>query len=495
MNRQKRSTVGDSIEKKFSSTFGGEESWGEEDKILVALSGGADSVALLHLLLHWRGDGPQRPEIIAGHLQHQLRGQESQADEQFCRDLCSRLGVRLLIASCDVSARAQEPGISVEEAGRIARLEWFTRWAQQEKLTAVTTAHHRDDQVETVLGNIVRGCGLGGLAGIPHRRALPGTDCCQLLRPLLDYSRQELTEYLQLSGVPWRNDSSNDHLAHRRNRIRLNWLPMLREENPALDVAIIALSREVQVHLGEESRGVGELLDSAFVTPPMVSLLLPASEALSRDSGTLKAIFIGMWLASTGGTGGLGRSHIQGAIEKIRRLGGSSHLELPGGRVLRRCADWIHLGPEAKAIEGDPPTVIDRQRRERFNGIEWHTDVADSLAITIPSDASEMVLTVRGSLDSDRWQQKSSTSRLRERLREVGVPPHLRPLWPVIESAGEIVAVPGVVRQGRASIPIAPDAAFTHRELGKELWHHLRRTLAPQSSTESHPPIDSHLQS
>lgn len=486
--------MGIPIEKKFSLTFDGEGPWGEKDRILVALSGGGDSVALLHLLLHWRQETPGAPEILAGHLQHQLRGEESETDERFCRDLCERLGVRLLVAASDVRARAQEPGISIEEAGRIERLEWFARWAQQEKLTTIVTAHHRDDQVETILGNIVRGCGFVGLAGIPRRRPLPGTRPCQLLRPLLDFPRQELTDFLQGSGIVARHDSSNDHLGHRRNRIRLSWLPMLREENPALDDAIIALSSDVRVRLAEESRGVGELMETAFVSPPHVSLSLPAAAALACDSGTLKAIFIGMWLSSTGGTGGLGRSHFRGAIEKIRRLGSSPRLELPGGRVLLRCASWIHLGPATEMIESDPPTEIGSNGSHRFNGIRWHSEDPDGVAIPLPRNALGSALTVRGSRSTDRLHRQNASSRLGERLREAGVPAHLRPLWPVIESGGEIVAVPGVTRRGSAKICIALDPDLDIGEVGQELWHHLRRTQAMEPPPETKTPVEDHLQ-
>jgi len=469
--------MSDSVERRFSRSIAREGPWREDERILVALSGGGDSVALLLLLRRWKQGSVSAPEILAGHLQHQLRGEESEADEQFCRDLCERLEIPLLVASCDVRARAEQPGLSIEEAGRDARLECFARWARQEQLSAIVTAHHRDDQVETILGNIVRGCGLAGLAGIPRRRPLPGAESCLLLKPLLDVPRSDLEEVLHRSGIDPRHDSSNDHLGHRRNRIRLRWLPLLREENPALDEAIVGLSGDARERLAEESHSVGKLLESAFCTCSHVSLLLPPAAAIASSSSSLQALFCGMWLSSSGGTGGLSRSHIEGAVQLLRRLGRSHRVELPGSRVLHRCGRWIHLGPSITSADSDGPIDLDWKVPLRFNGIEWSPGGEGDAVFILPEEASGPGLRLRGALKDDRWQEGESRSRLWERLREVGVPAHIRPLWPVVESSGKIVAIPGVTRKGSRRISLGFDPEGLEGEFQRELWHHLSRTL------------------
>jgi tRNA(Ile)-lysidine synthase len=208
--------------------------------VLVAVSGGADSVALLRALCGSGQAGEGR--LIVAHFNHCLRGAESEADEAFVAELAQQLGLQLVAGKAAGDLAAGGSGEGVEGAARQARYEFLASAAGQVGARYVATAHTADDQVETVLFNILRGTGLAGLAGIPRIRKL--REATTIVRPLLDVTRGEVLDYLQSLGQPYRDDSSNRQENYTRNRIRLQLLPMLeREFNPRVREALLRLAR------------------------------------------------------------------------------------------------------------------------------------------------------------------------------------------------------------------------------------------------------------
>lgn len=197
------------------------------DLYLVALSGGADSVALL-LLLHEHGY-----KVHAAHCNFHLRGDESDRDEQFCVDLCNRLGIELHRVHFDTQTYAELHKVSIEMAARELRYKWFSQLCQDLGAAGVCVAHHRDDSVETVLLNLVRGTGLRGLTGIQPKHHTKGQTLC-VIRPLLCVSRAEIEDFLTQRGQQYVTDSTNLEADVMRNKIRLQVLPMLRKLNPAV---------------------------------------------------------------------------------------------------------------------------------------------------------------------------------------------------------------------------------------------------------------------
>ena len=188
---------------------------------LVALSGGADSVALL-LLLHEHGY-----RVHAAHCNFHLRGSESDRDEAFCVELCQRLGVELHQVHFDTQTYAELHKVSIEMAARELRYQWFAQLYKDIGAQGVCVAHHRDDSVETVLLNLVRGTGLRGLTGIQPKNN-------HILRPLLCVSRTEIEAFLAEKGQKFVTDSTNLETEVKRNVIRLEVLPLLRKLNPAV---------------------------------------------------------------------------------------------------------------------------------------------------------------------------------------------------------------------------------------------------------------------
>lgn len=196
---------------------------GEGEAVLCAVSGGLDSMCLLHMLDAWcRGRGGR---VAAAHFNHQLR-QTADRDEAFVREICRRWSIPLTVGRGDVRAFARREGLSTEEAARTLRYAFLRQAAEAEGCGRVCTAHHADDNAETVLLNLLRGTGLKGLAGMERQRG-------NLLRPLLDVTRAELEEYAAAHNIPHMEDETNaDPEAAARNLLRLRVMPLLKELNP-----------------------------------------------------------------------------------------------------------------------------------------------------------------------------------------------------------------------------------------------------------------------
>lgn len=190
-------------------------------RYLVALSGGADSVALLRILLE------ENYEVEAAHCHFHLRGEESDRDAAFCQSLCHALGVNLHLCHFDTLAEAGKHGESIEMAARRLRYRWFGDLCEKYGFEAVCVAHHGDDDVETLLLNLVRGTGIHGLTGMAYRRD-------KVVRPLLDVSRQDIVDYLHSIGQEYVEDSTNADTKYKRNLVRHEVIPLLKRLNPSV---------------------------------------------------------------------------------------------------------------------------------------------------------------------------------------------------------------------------------------------------------------------
>lgn len=204
------------------------------DTVVVALSGGADSVCLCHRL--WTA--PNRTfSLLAAHLNHGLRGEESDGDEAFVRTLCQRWGIPLTVKRLAEGELAAQKGLSLEEAGRQARYGWFSQLLAEDGRRVLVTAHTASDQAETLLFFMSRGSSLAGLGGIPFQRG-------RIYRPLLDVTGAAVRDYCAAHGLDYREDSSNRSLDYTRNRLRQQVMPVLRQINPKADTALARLARD-----------------------------------------------------------------------------------------------------------------------------------------------------------------------------------------------------------------------------------------------------------
>ena len=206
------------------------------DKTLVALSGGADSVALLRVLLQLGYP------CEAAHCNFHLRGEESNRDEAFVKELCEQLNVQLYVQHFYTADYAKNIGISIEMAARDLRYRWFEQVRQETGCQWVAVAHHQDDSVETFLLNLIRGTGIKGLRGIQAKNG-------HVIRPLLCVNRLEIIEYLGYLGQIYVNDSTNQQHDYTRNKVRLELLPLLETINPSIRQTLLQTAEHLnEVH-------------------------------------------------------------------------------------------------------------------------------------------------------------------------------------------------------------------------------------------------------
>ena len=204
----------------------------ETDPILVAVSGGLDSVVLLDML-HKLG-----AQVAVAHCHFGLRGEDADADEQFVRKLAKQYGLPYFAEFFRTKEFSQQEGISTQMAARLLRYRWFEQVREREQMAYIATAHHQRDQAETMILNLTHGTGLAGLHGIQVKNG-------HVIRPLLGLGRDDLYEYLVERGLRWREDDSNDSPVYQRNLLRHEVLPVLREINPNLDETMAATAERV----------------------------------------------------------------------------------------------------------------------------------------------------------------------------------------------------------------------------------------------------------
>lgn len=192
----------------------------ESGKLLLAVSGGLDSMVMLHLML------TVADNVSVAHANFSLRGLESDGDEVFVRTFCSQHKIPVYVKKFETKEFADEHKLSIQQAARQLRYEWFEELCEREVFDFVLTAHHLDDQLETFLIHLVRGTGLQGLTGIPEQQG-------NILRPLLIFSRKQLEYYAQEHLISWREDSSNHEIYYLRNKLRHTVVPLLKEINPS----------------------------------------------------------------------------------------------------------------------------------------------------------------------------------------------------------------------------------------------------------------------
>ncbi|MFO7444842.1 MAG: tRNA lysidine(34) synthetase TilS [Ignavibacteriaceae bacterium] len=226
------------------------------DRVLVALSGGPDSVFLLYLFHKYKKKFDI--SISAFHLNHQIRGKEADKDEKFCRKMCADLSISFFPSSWDVKKIAREKKISIEEAGRSVRYAELKRISDQEGFTKIATAHNSGDNAETVLLNLIKGAGLRGAAGIPVIRD-------NIIRPIMILSKEEILKYLKQNKINFRLDRSNLSNDYERNYIRNKIIPLIKKRlNPSFENTILSSSFIFRNLLKESDKKLAGELESYY---------------------------------------------------------------------------------------------------------------------------------------------------------------------------------------------------------------------------------------
>ena len=403
-------------------------------RVVCAVSGGADSMCMLHVLLQLAPVLGIRVE--AAHFNHRLRGAESDADQSFVRAQCRALGVALHEGSGDVRALAAQTGSSLEEAARTLRYRFLAQFSP-----CVATAHTMDDNLETVLLNLTRGTGLRGLCGIPVRRGI-------FIRPMLAVTRAQVEEYLAARALPFRTDSSNLTPDMRRNRIRQSVLPLLRAENPALAQTVF---RMTQVLARED----------AYLTAQADGALQAAAVPGGVSCGALRALPEPVrkravaQLLRRAPVRKLSARHITQVDALLISDDPSAQVSLPDGLCARRDYDRLCIGPEEPAPSFTPVRVLPDGatpvpelglrivcRRAEAGALPQNT-VSTFVIRCDPMDKSGPI-ELRPRRPGDAMRLPGGTKSLRRLLMDRKIPRAARGLVPVLADSRGILGVGGI---------------------------------------------------
>lgn len=433
--------------------------------VVVAVSGGIDSVVLLDYLV---GRTDLGLSLVVAHLNHCLRGDESDGDEAFVCRLAASHGLAMEVGRAEVRRIAAERGLSLEEAGREERYRFLVGIAKRYGAAAIALAHHRDDQAETVLIRLLRGSGTAGLAAMPVRSA---DGIC--IRPFLNLGRVEIESYAREKGLSFRTDSSNSDTGFLRNRVRHSLIPDLETYNPAIsrrlaDTAALMAADE-------------ELLNAVVALRwPTVAHCREGAVALSRDA--LLAEVVGMRFriyrrALSEVKGDLRRiafCHLQ-AIDRLLASGPpNGMLDLPGGIRAARCYDELLVGryeksdgavDDAVTISGEGCYLLPHGARIEVRG-GASGGQPGRYCILVDLAAVPFPWLVRSFRPGDRLVPVGMTGqrKVKELFIDEKVPRGLRPRIPLVFSGTTLFWVAGL-RMAASARPVAADSRIARVEL------------------------------
>ena len=453
------------------------------NRVGVAVSGGADSVALLRLLDRLRNELGITLAVV--HFNHALRGAESEADAGFVAELASALELEFLTAREDVGAAASRQGWNLEDAARRLRYAFFDRVIDEGKATHIAVAHTADDQAETVLGHLMRGTGPTGLAGIyPVAGAI--------VRPLLGTRREILPEYLRANGQTWREDSTNRDIRRTRAHIREQLLPLIERD----------FSGEIVGHLGglarlarEEGNFWDALVEDRFqalarrdgdeiciaVDDMLAPLELQMTDGQDRTSrkcnefrplrALTERLIRRLYEEVRGDRRELGANHVEQVMHLASESSSGHHLELPGGITARRTfGELIFSRGEADRQRSDDRTAKRENTYEyvvslplcgtasvsipelgkcfRLKVIDWPVTESDTIRDDNALDAdllrSPLILRNWRPGDAYRPQGRRHERKLKCMFLAGRVPSGERAAWPVLESGGRVIWAQGM---------------------------------------------------
>lgn len=430
--------------------------------ILVGLSGGADSVALTCALLDLRERLGFR--LVAAHLNHRIRGAESDGDAEFVRSMCVRLGIELIVEHAD----GLDASISnLEERARDARREFLLRIADRVQADFVALGHHRDDQAETVLMRLMRGAGAAGMAAMAERG--PG----RLIRPMLSISRAEIREYLDARAIPFVDDSSNVSRDILRNRIRAELLPMLeRDYAPGLSGRL--------VELADEMRSLDDLV-TAIAARELDAMRVGGGAFDVSGFGAVnlavQAVVIRLFLSERmGSLRRISRAHVEAIRELILEGGPSDSIDLPGGWRAEREYNFLRLAGKREqkadnaafsvAIAADGITIIEAAgfRFEASTTVAADASMPDSLSVAMFDAAkiADIGLVARNFIRGDRIHPMGmrGTRKVHDVFVDRKLPLARRQCFPVVMVGDTIAWLPGLARGDCALVTKATETAL-----------------------------------
>lgn len=428
------------------------------DTVLAAVSGGPDSVAMLHVLLALRAD--LGFEVKVAHLDHRFRGDESRADAAFVRDLCERLGVLCVTDEANVPRFLLGRRLSRQDAARMLRYQFLIKTSKLEYCQRIATGHNADDQAETVLMRFLRGAGPEGLAGIPPKR-----DGGLVIRPILGVWREEVEEYLEENGLAFRIDESNVDEKYVRNRVRHSLLPELRTYNPAVDRTLVntaTIMTDVADHL---SRLTDEAMPDVVERARVGHFALDLARFGGYDEASQRAILRRAFEALRPDLAPLSFQHVENLLSLVRKGEVGRSVDLPDGALARLEHGLLTLshgpgpaGIEERELPVPGSAVFENAELEISCSVlpraEALSRPADEDEALFDADAVRLRLSVRGRRQGDRMKPigMDGTRSLKELFIDSKIPFSLRSSVPLVCHGDDIIWAVGLRRSDFAPI-------------------------------------------
>ena len=428
------------------------------DTVVCAVSGGADSVCMLHVLMSLRN--ALGVTVEAAHFNHHLRGAESDRDEAFVRELCALLDIPLHSGGGDVRARAAKTHESVEEAARALRYAFFSSLPG-----LIATAHTQDDNLETVLLNLTRGTGLAGLCGIPPKRE-------RFIRPMLTVSRAEIEAYIRHNGLSYVTDSTNLLPDARRNRLRQSVIPLLKAENPSLCETAFRMCRLLEADEAQLSAQAEEAIRQARLPDGVRCSVLTAYPEAIRTRAV--RLLLGEIHAPK-----LSERHISAVDRLLYSECPSARVSLPGGFTAQREYDRLLLMAGSPAAFEPVALLIGESAVLQPLGLrifcEWQENFSEiqntlsTFAVKCDTIDSTTQILFRPRQMHDEMRVSGGRKTLKKLMIDRKIPLNRRGLLPVAEDEQGILGVYGIgVNFDRAAAPGDRAVIIRIEELEKE---------------------------
>jgi tRNA(Ile)-lysidine synthase len=462
------------LERKVQETLNKFEILSPGDRVLVAVSGGPDSVALLHVLYDLREEMELRLEVA--HLQHGIRGAEAQEDARFVEELAGKLGLPFHLKEVDLlRIKSTAAKGNLEALARMERYRFFAAVARERKLGKIATAHTQDDQAETVLMWLLRGSGLKGLGGMPATHQLDGTNIesasgLVVIRPLLGVSRAEIEEYLNEKDLTFRLDRSNQDLSFLRNWIRLKLIPQLKEK----------MDRNLPARLAQQAELIREEDDLLNALAHTAINEIRTAEGMNRESllkhsKAMQRRLLRLWIESTRGhLRGLDFQHVEALLDLIADGPPQGRLSIPGGWQLVKEYETLRLDKQSRGMRqqcacysynlqvGEDLPIHEAglviQSRELSSPLPRLPDSFTEAVFDVSSLAAS--LTLRNFRHGDRFQPIGMTGhkKVKELFIERKVPLAVRATLPLLMLGDEVIWIPGYGRSEHGKVTPATKA-------------------------------------
>ncbi len=430
-----------------------------EDKVMLAVSGGSDSVALMHLYSALRAHIPVT--LLAVHINHGLRGSASDADEELVRRLCVQMNLPLIVRKISLP-----DGGDLENRARDKRMAIFDQLLELYGFDYVVLGHHKQDQAETVLMNLIRGAGINGLAGIKPKQG-------KIRHPLLAFDKTELQALLIEADIPWREDASNQFKGFRRNHIRAVLLPLLRDSyNPRI-VEKLALQAEILAGAEELLSKSGKALLKKCTleqSPESITLNVPQLMALSRVEQyyTLRAAFT----AISGESRDFFSHNFAEVLGLLGSDGSKQSILQHGIRVYRQYFDLVISSSSRDAeptedlwVEEDRARVVYRDHRFTFRHLKVKPDLSsdDPSSVYIDPDKVHWPLRIRTRHTGDRFIPlgMSQMKKVKDFFIDAKVPRQDRDGVPILDDGEKVIWIVGHRLDDRVKVDDA-SARYLH---------------------------------